>query len=209
VSEPEFRLRHRGRSIPRGLLKLGSGVVLVIGALAALLPLTLWLGSAAVLVWILPGIWLIGWGVVTIADGGTDLISRRRWRRIRGGRELVLRADGARYRGDFTATDGEVTVPWPDVTGARFEVGPEGSWWYCLDTRTRPERAHWRVRENIDRFGTPLAVNLEVCPGARPRQIDRALRSWTGGRLRCVAPEPQWWRPPPFPPGRRRRRIRT
>ncbi|WP_326558970.1 hypothetical protein [Micromonospora sp. NBC_01796] len=60
-------------------------------------------------------------------------------------------------------------------------------------------RAKRRISENLRWFGTPLAVNLEVCPGARPKRLDRALRSWSDGRLGCRPVEPAWWRPPPLP----------
>ncbi len=37
-------------------------------------------------------------------------------------------------------------------------------------------------------FGTPLVMNLELCLGLDPADLDRALVAWTGGRCRCDPP---------------------
>lgn len=79
---------------------------------------------------------------------------------------------------------------------------------YCLDLAVpadratvaaagATDRARNLVSDNISRFGTPLAVNLEPCrPAVRPRSIDAVLREWTGGRIRCRPSARPWWAPP-------------
>jgi len=208
----KIRMVHRGRSVPRGLLKLGSGAALT--TLAVLTPFQL--HAAAPDAWFLlivyfgPGIWLVDWGGRMLGDGATDLISRWSWRSMRSGRAMILDRTGVRYCGDFPGAT-ELFVAWADVTGTAFRALPGSSWWFCLDTaahRADPVLraagptgtvAARRLRENLDWFGTPLAVNLEICPGARAARLDRAIKSWSGGRLGCHPVEPAWWRPPPLP----------
>jgi hypothetical protein len=35
-------------------------------------------------------------------------------------------------------------------------------------------------------FGTPLAINLDLCEGVDRAVLDRALHAWTGGSCRCL-----------------------
>jgi hypothetical protein len=55
----------------------------------------------------------------------------------------------------------------------------------------------WRLLANMFWFGTPLAINLAVCPKASPARIDRFLVQHAPPGIRCVSPERAWWRPPP------------
>jgi hypothetical protein len=55
-----------------------------------------------------------------------------------------------------------------------------------------------RLLANMFWFGTPLAVNLAVCPGGSLARVDRFLARHTPGGIRCVSPEREWWRPPPL-----------
>lgn len=230
--EIELFLVHRGRPVPLGLFKFGVGLVLWGGAIAAIFPIA-WVDLWLLALYALPGIWLVDWGSRMSLDGVTDLISRWGWRRMRAGRAMTLDRAGVRYRGDY-ADGAELSVPWAQVSETVFQTGIEGSWWFCLRApvpvqaglvaqRLAWSPAQWaaaiaagsatvaqrRIHENVLWFGTPFAVNLEVCPGARVGSLDRALDSWTTGRLRCRPPQPAWWKPPPFPSvGRARQRER-
>jgi len=53
-----------------------------------------------------------------------------------------------------------------------------------------------RLLENMFWFGTPLAINLAVCPGASPGKVDRFLARHAPRGIRCVSAERAWWRPP-------------
>jgi hypothetical protein len=54
-----------------------------------------------------------------------------------------------------------------------------------------------RLLANMFWFGTPLAVNLAVCPQASPARVDQFLARHAPQGIRCVNPERAWWRPPP------------
>jgi hypothetical protein len=58
-----------------------------------------------------------------------------------------------------------------------------------------PERR--RLLANMFWFGTPLAVNLAICPKASPARVDQFLARHAPQGIRCVNPEGTWWRPPP------------
>ena len=55
-----------------------------------------------------------------------------------------------------------------------------------------------RLLENMFWFGTPLAINLAVCPRAKPAKVDRFLARHAPRGIRCINPERAWWRPPPL-----------
>ncbi|GAA3383292.1 hypothetical protein GCM10020369_08610 [Cryptosporangium minutisporangium] len=218
--------------MPLGLLKMVLGLAMTAAAIAGGFVIhAAGGGIPAMLLWALPGLYLVDWGAPMIADGATDLWTRYGWRELRSGRALELRPDGVRYTAALPLDAGadvpppDVVAGWDQVSAAAFRPGAAQSWWFCLDLAdgvwpaerthalvatyragggdSRPSRAtaDRRLGETLDWFGTPLAVNTLICPGGHVRRIDRALRKWTGGRLRCRAAEPPWWRPPHVPGG--------
>ena len=53
-----------------------------------------------------------------------------------------------------------------------------------------------RILANVFWFGTPLAVNLAICPEATVRRVDRFLVRHAPAGIRCLSPQREWWRPP-------------
>jgi hypothetical protein len=207
-ADAELRLVHRGRPVPRALAKTAYGLILL--ATAVLTPLLLWRPVPVLVIVALPLlVWLVDWAAVLITDGATDILSRVAWRHLHRTRAMLLSPSGIAYSGEFPGRF-QVTVDWSDVVDTTFRRGPEGSWWFCLTATSFPlpieaptDRATRRVAENLLWFGTPFAINLALCHGVTAGGIDRAMRRWTAGRLRCRPPEPDWWRPPGLVPHRR------
>ena len=52
----------------------------------------------------------------------------------------------------------------------------------------RATRFEQAMLVDVYMFGTPLVVNLDLCLGLEPADLDRALFEWTGGRCRCDPP---------------------
>ncbi|MFG1928674.1 hypothetical protein [Cryptosporangium sp. NPDC048952] len=223
-------LVHRGRPIPLGCVKVMLGVLLFAAAIAGVFFIRASGGGVLFyLLWVLPGVFLVDWGSPMLADGVTDLVTRRSWRTIESGRALEIGPDGVRYFGAFPLRLGaavgrpDVVAGWAEVSAAGFRPGEAESWWWCLDlapeawpTEQRAEHltvrdrliagsapdestARRRITENVLRVGTPIAVNPLICPGVSVRRIDRTIRACSGGRLRCRPVERPWWWPPRLP----------
>jgi hypothetical protein len=69
-----------------------------------------------------------------------------------------------------------------------------------INSVIRPDdpREYRRILGNVFWFGTPLAVNLAVCPGVTVRRVDRFLVRHAPEGIRCISPQREWWQPPPL-----------